>query len=127
MAAYVASKHAVVGYSESLLHEMEARNAGVAVSVACPGMVDTRISTSERNWPARFGSLPEALQSRLSRLVQKNHHRALSKAMPASQAAEAIVAGMRKKQFWIFTDDVYAQQIIEHGDVTQTPAAPGYI
>jgi 3-oxoacyl-[acyl-carrier protein] reductase len=43
---YTATKHAVIGFSESLM--LEVRNAGVRVSVVMPGSVDTHFSGREK-------------------------------------------------------------------------------
>lgn len=58
---YTATKHAVVGYSETLLGELAPH--GIGVSVLCPGMVRSRLgSTSAAGRPERFGGpLPSAL------------------------------------------------------------------
>lgn len=50
---YNASKFAVVGLSEALRADMVA--SGVGVSVLCPGVVATALTTSERNRPAALG------------------------------------------------------------------------
>ena len=52
--AYVATKHAVVGLSETLYQELA--GTGVGVSVLCPGLVATQIFESERNRPRRRGA-----------------------------------------------------------------------
>ena len=51
--AYVATKHAVVGLSETLFQELA--GSGVHVSVVCPGLIKTKIFESERNRPADGG------------------------------------------------------------------------
>ncbi len=63
--AYTASKHAVVGLSETLVEELATVGADVGVTVLCPGPVPSRIHTAERNRPAGLvaaaaggGSLP---------------------------------------------------------------------
>jgi NADP-dependent 3-hydroxy acid dehydrogenase YdfG len=43
-AAYVASKHAVVGLSETLYRELEADGGTVGISVLCPALVKTAIA-----------------------------------------------------------------------------------
>jgi len=48
---YCATKFAVVGLSESLYYDLEARGSEVGVSVLCPGFVQTRIGDSDRNAP----------------------------------------------------------------------------
>jgi NAD(P)-dependent dehydrogenase (short-subunit alcohol dehydrogenase family) len=50
---YNASKFAVVGLSEALRADMVAH--GVGVSVLCPGVVATALTSSERNRPAALG------------------------------------------------------------------------
>jgi NAD(P)-dependent dehydrogenase (short-subunit alcohol dehydrogenase family) len=64
--AYTASKHAVVGLSETLVEELVAIGADVGVTVLCPGPVPSRIHTADRNRPpdlvapgADRGSLPD--------------------------------------------------------------------
>src|SRR3954470_11967629 len=54
MGAYNASKHAVVGISETLHHEFAITGANARVSVLCPGWVNTGIAQSDRNRPERF-------------------------------------------------------------------------
>jgi short-subunit dehydrogenase len=63
--AYTASKHAVVGLSETLVEELATIGADVGVTVLCPGPVPSRIHSAERNRPAELvsaasggGSLP---------------------------------------------------------------------
>lgn len=51
MAAYAASKFAVVALSETIAQELAASDAAVGVSILVPGLVDTAIATSERNRP----------------------------------------------------------------------------
>ncbi len=51
--AYCATKHAVVGLSETLYQELS--GSGVGVSVLCPGLIDTKIFESERNRPTDGG------------------------------------------------------------------------
>jgi len=48
---YCTTKFAVVGLSESLYYDLEARGSEVGVSVLCPGFVQTRIGDSDRNAP----------------------------------------------------------------------------
>jgi NAD(P)-dependent dehydrogenase (short-subunit alcohol dehydrogenase family) len=51
--AYVATKHAVVGLSETLFQELSGTD--VHVSVVCPGLIKTKIFESERNRPSDGG------------------------------------------------------------------------
>ena len=55
MAAYNASKQAVVALSETLRAELLAQQSAIGVSVLCPAWVPTGIHASERARPQRFG------------------------------------------------------------------------
>ena len=48
---YVATKHAVVGMTESLYHDLNLRQANISCSVLAPGFVRTRIAASEQARP----------------------------------------------------------------------------
>jgi short-subunit dehydrogenase len=50
--AYTASKHAVLGMSDVLRHELP---DFIKVSVLCPGIVPSRLGEAARNRPDRFG------------------------------------------------------------------------
>jgi 3-oxoacyl-[acyl-carrier protein] reductase len=50
--AYSASKHAVLGFSRSLL--LEVRDRGVRVMAICPGSVDTAMLREQRVFPTDF-------------------------------------------------------------------------
>ena len=51
---YTATKHAVLGYGETLRNELEPESIGV--SVLCPGMVQSNLGeTSARHRPERHG------------------------------------------------------------------------
>jgi len=54
---YTATKHAVVGISESLRLELEQHAPGVGISVLCPGLVSTRLADAERNRPGTVATI----------------------------------------------------------------------
>jgi NAD(P)-dependent dehydrogenase (short-subunit alcohol dehydrogenase family) len=53
---YTATKHAVVGLSESLRAELAQHAPGVGVTVLCPGLVATRLGDADRNRPAELAA-----------------------------------------------------------------------
>ncbi len=53
--AYSASKHAVLGMSESLFYELAEIESPVRISVLIPGLVMTNIRDSPDRWPERLG------------------------------------------------------------------------
>ena len=95
---YCASKHAVVGLSESLYRELE--GSGVGVHVLCPNLVKTKIFHSERNredapdmtpsQTAFTGSLRETLDAM---------------GITTEKVAGDVVDAMRHDRFWILTHE----------------------
>ncbi len=55
--AYCASKHAVLGMSESLFYELADAQSPVRISVLIPGLVVTNIRDSQERWPERLGTV----------------------------------------------------------------------
>jgi len=88
---YTTTKHALVGYSEMLRHELEPD--GIGVSVLCPGMVASRLaSTSARNRPERFGGPLPAVE-----------HPPPPTAIPNEAVGPIVVRGIRANRAYIFT------------------------
>lgn len=91
--AYVATKHAVVGLSETLHQELA--GTGVGVSVLCPGLVATRIFESERNrpgdgGPTHYGEAGSQAQQAIETL-----------GAPPAAIAEHVVQGIREQRLHI--------------------------
>jgi short-subunit dehydrogenase len=80
--AYVASKHAVVGLSETLYRELNAAERAVGVSVLCPGLVRTNILKS---------SSPDSGQ------IDSEH------ALDPMDVAEQTFEAIQSRRFWILT------------------------
>ena len=59
-AVYHATKHAVVGISESLHHDLALASSKLKVSVVCPWWVKTGIFDSDRNRPTELQNQPTA-------------------------------------------------------------------
>jgi NAD(P)-dependent dehydrogenase (short-subunit alcohol dehydrogenase family) len=98
MAPYTASKHAVIGISETLLRDLTTVGSPVGVSVLCPGMVRTKIAESARNRPDTLAlETEDPMAAVLGPLFQ-----ALVEAGtdPAEIAAE-VVAAVEEGRFWI--------------------------
>jgi NAD(P)-dependent dehydrogenase (short-subunit alcohol dehydrogenase family) len=94
-APYVASKHAVVGLSESLYRELKATGSSVGVSVLCPAAVDTRIAWSERNRPghAHFEAPTEGLPPLP---IEEPIH-----ALPPAEVADQLFRAIGERRFWV--------------------------
>ncbi len=96
--AYCATKHAVVGLSESLWREVHP--LGVGVSCLCPNFINTRIFESERNRDdgADVRPIEAATLAPLREAIE-------STGLPPSAAADAVVDAIRCDRFWVFTHD----------------------
>ncbi|HEX9558675.1 MAG TPA: SDR family NAD(P)-dependent oxidoreductase, partial [Reyranella sp.] len=99
---YVASKHAVVGLSESLAAELALIRSAIRVSVVCPGHVQSRIAESERNRPAAFAAASKTPADMLAR-IRAGFEQALGEPMPAPALAERVLAGIEADDFLILT------------------------
>lgn len=95
--AYVASKHAVVGLSETLYRELIATKSGVGISVLCPALVKTNIlSSSAHGDSEKPGPSMDA----------SSH--AMDPGEVATQVFDAILA----KRFWILTHAKHMEPFI---------------
>ena len=102
MAAYNASKHAVVTVMEGLHHDLAIRHSKIGTSVLCPGWVKTRISLSERNRTAGEVTKLDALDPVAAKLVASVHE-AVSQGIEPAEAARAVFAAIADGRFYILT------------------------
>jgi len=105
-AAYFMSKHAVVSLSESLHHELAAReDCPVGVSVVCPELVDTRIFQAERNRPAHLKRDAEADLPQETRRVEEVGRSMAPTGLAPHALAERTLAAIRENRFWVLPPD----------------------
>jgi NAD(P)-dependent dehydrogenase (short-subunit alcohol dehydrogenase family) len=101
IASYVAAKHAVVGMSQSMYHELAATSVGI--SVLCPGIVTTNIDTSHRNKP---GTDPTSITKSTFGLDRPE-------AMTPEQVADVVTDAIEADRFWILPHEHYGQQAVD--------------
>lgn len=94
--AYIASKHAVVGLSECLFHDLADAGSSVRVAVVLPGWVRTRIFADAGAHAPRGDSGEHFEAMRVSNL---------ERGLDPYDAAERIVDGLVRGDFWVFTDE----------------------
>jgi NAD(P)-dependent dehydrogenase (short-subunit alcohol dehydrogenase family) len=92
--AYSMTKYAVVALSEAL--EQEVEDAGIGVSVLCPGAVDTSIFASAATRPDRYGG-PYA------RPQQEAMRGAMGQALPPERVGQRVLQAIRNREFYVFT------------------------
>jgi NAD(P)-dependent dehydrogenase (short-subunit alcohol dehydrogenase family) len=97
MAAYCATKHAVVALSEALQHDLRERGSAVGVSVLCPAYVPTGIADSERNRPPELGTSRKSERDAMLRKA------VTSGKLSADDVARAVVAAVKSGRFYILT------------------------
>jgi NAD(P)-dependent dehydrogenase (short-subunit alcohol dehydrogenase family) len=102
LSAYVASKHAVVGLSESLAVELASVGSSIKVSVVCPGGVQSRIFESERNRPPHLQAISKTPPEILARIRSAFAAR-MANPMPAMELADKVIAGVERDEFYILT------------------------
>ena len=85
-AAYVASKHAVVGLSETLYRELQATHSSVGLSVLCPALVRTAILGEKKGSDGQTVSNIDS-----------------SAALEPVDVARTTFRAMFARQFWILT------------------------
>ena len=108
---YTATKHAVVGMSESLFRELE--GSGVGVHCLCPNLVKTKIFESERN---RDDGLE--MTAAQTATIAPLREAITAMGISPSQVGGDIVAAMRAMQFWIFTHDITKQALsVRYADI----------
>lgn len=99
-AAYSATKHAVVAFSEALANDLAAIGSPVGVSVLCPEAVKTRIHESGRLRPdgvtAPDGAYSEAMTAAVSTLTVHG----IDPAVVAQQVLDAV----GERRFYVMTD-----------------------
>lgn len=84
-AAYVASKHAVVGLSETIYRELEADGGDVGISVLCPALVKTAIAGTK------------IVDGKEVSAIESDH------AMEPADVARLTFDAIEARQFWILT------------------------
>ncbi len=126
MGAYNTSKHAVVGFSETLQQEMLEGDTGVGVTCLCPGFVATNIINSERNRQERYRDPGPDLDldagDDLDGTALGDTSSAIADLyvaqMDPARVAEQVVDAIKTNQFWLFTDSLADGMIRErHADI----------
>lgn len=92
--AYSMTKYAVVALSEALQQEVE--DAGIGVSVLCPGAVDTSIFASAATRPDRFGG-PYV------RAPQEAMRGAMGAGLPPELVGQRVLQAIQAREFYILT------------------------
>ena len=99
IAAYTATKYAVVGLSESLHLDLRAAGAQVGVSVLCPGPTETEFRSHSR------ALHPDGPAGEVT-----GEYEGIAR-IPAADAAGLVVDAIRSDRFWVLTHPAYRDAI----------------
>jgi NAD(P)-dependent dehydrogenase (short-subunit alcohol dehydrogenase family) len=116
MGPYEAAKHAVVGLSQSLEHDLRLVNSNVHASVVCPSFTRTRMNDSGRNWPARYGAAPESGLAPGHPLLRHRFAEAAASgsATDPADVADLVHTAVINNRFWVLTEDHPEQRLVPH-------------
>ncbi len=99
---YVATKHAVVGLTESLYHDLRLRQSKVGCSVLAPGFVQTRIADSESVRPEELKN-PRPPTDPMVGEVGSYYAKEVARGIPAEAVADAVHDAVFEDRFYVFT------------------------
>lgn len=102
-APYFATKHAVVGLSESLYIELLLTGSPIGATVVCPGFVKTDLLDKE----------PESVASPAAQFINMALRAGVDGGIPASDVAAQLVDAVRTRRFWVLTHPDMAHLPVE--------------
>jgi NAD(P)-dependent dehydrogenase (short-subunit alcohol dehydrogenase family) len=117
MSVYNASKHAVVGLTETLHHDLRKVGAPVRCSLLSPAFAPTGIAEAERARPARWrnDAAPTASQILAARELRKAVR---AGRLTAADIAAATFDAIRDERFYVFTHPAILPSIrMRHEDI----------
>jgi len=105
---YHMTKHAVMGLSECLYHELRLADTKIHASVLCPELIHTRIHRAERNRPAdRMGEEPGAVGAAARDAVNKAISEGVESGIPPSRIGARVFEAIRAERFYILAEDAW--------------------
>lgn len=102
---YNTSKHAVVGLSECLYHDLALNAPQIGVSLVCPEMIRTGIGQSARNRPAELSGAGDVPESETRRFVEDTIRQAADAGLDPAVIAARSLAAIRERRFYVLAED----------------------
>ena len=112
-ATYAVAKHGIVALTEVLRNNLEEVGAKIKVSILCPGLVDTKIFTSELNRPKEYQDKQVNKIDIHDRDREVEMYRKILTESPMispEQVADVVFQAIRQEKFYILT---HSQPIIK--------------
>lgn len=98
LGVYQTTKHAVLGVSETLHHELNMMQSKIKVSVLCPAAVNTKIAEAGRNRPAALGGA-----SKGAGILAGAGTAMLANGMSPEKIADQVFDAIQNEKFFILT------------------------
>jgi NAD(P)-dependent dehydrogenase (short-subunit alcohol dehydrogenase family) len=102
---YGITKHAVRALSEALYGQLKQRAARVGISVLCPGVVNTRLFSGERNRPSELRNVqlrPDG--ARPGDATRQAWFERAARSTSPVRVADLLVEAIREERFYVYTD-----------------------
>lgn len=106
---YHMTKHAVLGLSESLYHELAFHAPNVKVSVLCPEAINTGIADAERNRPAEYTREGDIVDSEERQLVTRALADSTAAGIAPDVMAQRVYDAIVEERFYILSDEAWRQ------------------
>lgn len=101
---YSVTKHAVTRLSEGLLNDLKGAGSAIGVSVLCPGLIATQITSSDRNRPSGLrNDVDAAAAEDVAKQREAMQDFFLSEGMPPAEVAEMVVDAITADRFYVLT------------------------
>lgn len=121
--AYTVSKFGVVGYSESLHHELAGASSGkIKVSLLCPALTNTRIIESGRNYPG--GPIPEPAAGTPERAMLDFIKGIFAGGMSPAEVANQVFDAIVNERFYVLTHREHDGQLRARAEGMLADGAP---
>ncbi|MCB1703225.1 MAG: SDR family NAD(P)-dependent oxidoreductase [Halioglobus sp.] len=104
---YHMTKHAVLGMSESLYHELSFHAPNVKVSVLCPEAINTGIAASERNRPTQYRKDGDIVESDARALVSQALADSVAGGIGPEVMAQRVFDAIVEERFYILSDEAW--------------------
>ena len=106
---YHMTKHAVLGMSESLYHELAFHVPNVKVSVLCPEAINTGIAASERNRPGAYSAEGDIVESDARALVSQALTDSVAAGIGPDVMAQRVFDAIVEERFYILSEDAWRE------------------
>ncbi len=106
---YHMTKHAVLGLSESLYHELAFHVPNVKVSVLCPEMIKTGIGASERNRPSAYSREGDIVESEARTMVSEAIAESVAVGIGPEVMAQRVFDGIVAERFYLLSEEAWRE------------------